>query len=189
MEELKQFERTFLECHNRFRLRHKVQHLVWSEKLAARARKWAIRLIAQSGRGKVGALIGANLVMEDCEFGQTCCTLPTVTKPTLQEAAESICNQWYLTEASFVVGETAVSRAAAPFTQMVWKGTQRVGACLVKHSTVAVLVSFYWPPGNVENEFSHNVTKIMKTPILSRRRIEVDSPTTPVGSLGTPTPT
>ena len=86
-----------------------------------------------------------------------------------------MCNQWYETGENFAVGETVVSQQAAPFTQMVWRETKRVGACLIWQCQVALIVAFYWPPGNVEHEFKTNVTKVMRTPRTTRRRVEVDS--------------
>merc|ERR1719223_970197 len=48
--DLGEFERAFLDGHNRFRARHKVQHLVWSDRLTSKARKWAIHLVAENKR-------------------------------------------------------------------------------------------------------------------------------------------
>ena len=173
--ELSEFENTFLEFHNKFRARHKVQHLVWSDKLTAKARKWAIHLIAESKRNNSSKLLAGQTGSNRSGLGETCCTISALTKPTPSGMAERVCSQWYETGEHFAVGETAVNKRAASFTQMVWRETKRVGACLMWQGQVALIVSFYWPPGNVENEFSTNVTKVMRTPRPARKKVQVDS--------------
>ena len=173
--ELSEFEKVFLECHNKFRARHKVQHLVWSDKLTARARLWAIHLVAESSRNGNRTLLSGQSGGEQSGLGLTCCTISAITRPSLTGMAEKVCGQWYETGDHFAVGETVVNKLAAPFTQMVWRETKRVGSCLIWHGQVALIVAFYWPPGNVEHEFKTNVTKVMRTPRTTKRRIQVDS--------------
>ena len=184
--DLSEFERVFLECHNKYRARHKVQHFVWSDKLTAKARKWAIHLVAESRRNGDTNLLAGQSGSEKSGLGQTCCTISAMTKPTPSSMAERVCGQWYETGEHFAVGNNAVNPQAAAFTQMVWRDSKRVGACLMWQGQQALIVAFYFPPGNVENEFGGNVSKVMRTPRPARRRVEVDSPLSSPGVSLTP---
>jgi pathogenesis-related protein 1 len=133
-----------VEYHNRVRREVGVGPLQWSAALARVAQDWANRL-GQSGKlehrpdeGPLATPYGENLAFD----------------ATVLKGAE----MWYSEIGSYAKGtpipEDFYSFKAGHYTQMVWRGTQRVGcgkSTVVRgeYEGLVTLVCNYDPPGNV----------------------------------------
>jgi pathogenesis-related protein 1 len=139
--------KTFVEYHNTARKEVGVGPVTWSKDLAAYAQKWADRLAARGdfehrpADGEWAQKYGENLAIDASAL----------------KGAEA----WYGEKKDYEKG-TAIPEdfsqfKAGHYTQMVWKGTTKIGAgvAVVKEGRfkgLVVVVCNYDPPGNVVGE-------------------------------------
>ena len=136
--------RAFLDFHNRARKEVDVGPVTWAKELAAYAQKWADRLAASGefehrpADGEWAQKYGENLAINVSAL----------------KGAEA----WYGEKKEYTPGtaipEDVTQLRAGHYTQMVWKGTARIGAgvAVVKEGRfkgLVVVVCNYDPPGNV----------------------------------------
>lgn len=78
---------------------------------------------------------------------------------------------WYneIEDYSYATQRSINGKAIGHFTQMVWKGSTRVGYAVAKaqdprwtSNTVAVVVAKYTPPGNYRGQYGENVLPLAK---------------------------
>lgn len=75
-------------------------------------------------------------------------------------ALEAGVDMWYGEESAYDYGKPGYSEGTGHFTQLVWRGTCRVGWGSAKDKRGATFfVMLYDPPGNYEGEFGRNVFK------------------------------
>jgi len=165
--DLSEFEKSFMDNHNTLRFKHAVKPLTWSNKLTAKARAWAIHLIAEQEREKKrnskAKPLKIHTSTNDKGFGQTCCIIPAFARPTATIMADKVCDQWYSSGKEFKAEDNTFIQEAAPFTQMVWRESSKLGACLMWYGEMAIIVANYYPAGNYEQEFIKNVTNYQNT--------------------------
>ena len=145
-----------LAAHNAFRAAHHAQPLVWEPALAAGAQAWANACaFAHSSppRDAGGAAYGESLFTSAPKAADYA---------ALGRAAATA---WYDEAAKYDYGLATLTPGTAHFTQLVWKGTTRLG-CGVTTDCGGVrgasaqanfVVCRYAPPGNVYGQFEANV--------------------------------
>jgi hypothetical protein len=132
-------------AHNSVRAKHCAPPLTWSHKIAESAQKWANTLRERHCMlGHSGGAYGENLAAG--------------TQGTLN--AEAVVAMWYDEIKHFSFRSGGFSMKTGHFTQVVWRGTQRVGCGQSRCSGMDIWVCQYDPPGNVEGEYRENVLPI-----------------------------
>jgi len=132
-----------LAAHNRERVRLGETPLVWDEALAQGALDWAQEL-ARSGRFDHAPAIRRKRAGENLFMG-TAGAYPI----------EAMVEQFIAERDDFLPGTfPAVTRDGnwhnvAHYTQIVWRGTRRVGCAVARARRDDVLVCRYWPAGNI----------------------------------------
>jgi pathogenesis-related protein 1 len=137
--------RTLLRLHNKARSDVGVRPLVWSNRLAAYAQRWADHLAATGCRmehrpssGKWRRIYGENLFMGTAGYygvGDAVQSWVEEKKDYRGRALNS--SNWH---------------AAGHYTQVVWRGTRRVGCAKKVCNGMVIVVCNYDPPGNVLGE-------------------------------------
>jgi uncharacterized protein YkwD len=127
--------------HNQFRARHYAQPLVWDDRLAAYAERYANRCEFRHSSSPYGENLAAGY-------------------PTLAAAIKF----WYDEGAHYSYSEPGFSMSTGHFTQVVWRATERIGCAYVscdgRNGTQGkYLVCEYSPAGNITNSgyFDRNV--------------------------------
>ncbi len=125
--------------HNRYRARVGVAPLTWSDRLAKGAQRWAATIAALDQMRHSGtAGVGENLAY----WSGTNASLRTMIG--LWEREES-----YFRPGTFPsVSRTGNWLSVAHYTQMVWRGTKKVGCGLGNNGSTDFLVCWYSPRGN-----------------------------------------
>lgn len=135
------FQQDILSEHNAFRLRHHVSTLVWDRSLQAFAQQYADKCVFQHSASHYGENLAAGYASPAAAIGA-----------------------WYAEEKEYSYWRPGFSHETGHFTQLVWKGTKKIGCgyrdCQGKNGTPGVyLVCEYSPAGNIINEgfFKRNV--------------------------------
>jgi uncharacterized protein YkwD len=131
-----------VDAHNRFRARHCAKPLAWSPKLAQVAQKWANALRDKGCVfGHSGGDLGENLAAG--------------TSGTLD--ADAVVRMWYDEVAHYRFPNGGFSAQTGHFTQVVWRGTARVGCGRSQCKGMDIWVCEYDPAGNWEGQYRDNV--------------------------------
>lgn len=131
-----------LDAHNRARARHCAAPLTWSPKLAQVAQQWANALRDKGcAFGHSGGSFGENLAAG--------------TSGALD--AEAVVKMWYDEVAQYNFKSGGFSSQTGHFTQVVWRGTARVGCGRSQCKGMDIWVCEYDPPGNWEGQYRQNV--------------------------------
>jgi pathogenesis-related protein 1 len=136
---------TLLRLHNKARAEVGVRPLVWSNPLAAYAQRWADHLAVTGCRmehrpssGNWRRSYGENLFMGTAgAYGVGDAVLSWVEEKKDYRGRALNASNW---------------RAAGHYTQVVWRGTRRVGCAKKVCSGMVIVVCNYDPPGNVLGE-------------------------------------
>lgn len=131
-----------LDAHNRARAEHCAPPLQWSPELAAAAQRWATTLGQR----------GCALEHSASAYGEN---LAAGTPGTI--SPERAVAMWMQERAGYDFRRGGFSMDTGHFTQVVWRGSQRLGCASVTCSRMQVWVCNYDPPGNMQNEFQRNV--------------------------------
>jgi pathogenesis-related protein 1 len=131
-----------LEAHNRLRAQHCAAPLVWSDSVARAAKAWADHLAAR----------GCMLQHSETQYGENLSGGSAGT----QTPAE-VANVWYRENGSYNFAVGGFSMRSGHFTQVVWRGSQRLGCASAACGDLRVWVCNYDPPGNMEGDFQRNV--------------------------------
>lgn len=132
-----------LAAHNRLRAQHCAPPLAWSKTLAQTAQTWANalkrdRCALKHSRSKYGE----NLAM----FGP----------PGTSDGA-GVVSDWYGEIKDYDFERPGFAMSTGHFTQVVWKGSARLGCAFAVCADREVWVCNYDPPGNFEGEFPTHV--------------------------------
>ncbi len=140
----KTLETTILQAHNKVRQLHHVSPLVWDDELASFAEQYANHCKFKHSGSSYGENLAAGY-------------------PSISAAV----NAWYIENKLYSYNHPGFSYQTGHFTQMVWKGTQKVGCgyvtCDGNNGTPGrFLVCEYSPAGNIANHgfFANNVLPI-----------------------------
>jgi uncharacterized protein YkwD len=147
--EINKFRQAILRRHNELRARHGVPALTPDGVLNRYAQNWAEQLAASGTFRHSGGKYGENLY-----YASSSSTISATA------AAVGAADSWYGESAHYRYG-SGFSPAIGHFTQLVWKGSVRLGCGMARASdgannTVYVVCS-YDPPGNFAGEFRQNV--------------------------------
>lgn len=129
-----------LAAHNQHRAAHCAPALAWSAEIASVAQGWADHLA--SG--------GCDLEHSSGDLGEN---LAGGTKGAIG-ASRSV-ELWYGERPNYAGG---FSMNSGHFSQLVWKGSARLGCGVASCSDKDVYVCNYDPPGNVEGQYAANVS-------------------------------
>jgi hypothetical protein len=132
----------FLDAHNRYRARHCAAPLTWSPKLAQVAQSWASSLRDKGcAFGHSGGTFGENLAAG--------------TTGTLDP--ETVVKMWYDEISRYRFPGGGFSAKTGHFTQVVWRGTSRIGCGRSQCKGMDIFVCEYDPAGNWEGRYRDNV--------------------------------
>ena len=73
---------------------------------------------------------------------------------------EIICNEWYNESIKYNFNNHKFQKGTGHFTQMIWKDTKEVGFGFEVKDNIIYIVAYYYPAGNIFNEFEKNVFKL-----------------------------
>jgi hypothetical protein len=132
-----------LDTHNRYRAEHCAPPLRWSDDLAASAQRTAEQLMATNCAGEDPLTPG------------------TISQCSPTDSAEQVVGMWYLYAVDYYDFTDHRSSEAVvdprDFTQLLWKGTERVGCAWTRRERELVWVCHYDPPGNIAGAYEQNV--------------------------------
>jgi uncharacterized protein YkwD len=132
----------FVDAHNRVRAKHCAPPLAWSAELAAVAQTWANTLRDKGCRfGHSGGTFGENLAAG--------------TEGVLDP--EATVKMWYDEIEKYRFPDGGFSMQTGHFTQVVWRGTTRVGCGHVTCKGNDIWVCNYDPAGNWDGQYADNV--------------------------------
>ncbi|KAI5814713.1 CAP domain-containing protein [Pyronema omphalodes] len=133
---LADFRNDYLYPHNQARYEHQVGGLQWDNNLAASAQRHANRCgFYHSGQPGVG---------ENLAWGTYLGRLRAV-------------RLWVVERNQFNFQNGGFSKQTGHFTQVVWKGTTRVGCAEKACNGFRMHVCQYYPPGNWQGQYRQNV--------------------------------
>ena len=132
----------WVDAHNRLRGKQCAAPLTWSAKLAEVAQRWANAL---RDRGCVFGHSGG-------QFGEN---LAAGTIGSLDPS--SVVQMWYDEIAQYRFPDGGFSMKTGHFTQVVWRGSKRVGCGRSQCKGMDILVCEYDPAGNWEGQYRENV--------------------------------
>ena len=143
---------------NAYRQKHQVGDVTWDETVAKYSQDWA-EYLAATGRFEhtTDYLYGENLAMTWGGVSHT-------------EAVKIATDMWYSENAWYDYNNPGFSMETGHFTQLCWKGTQRIGAGVAKGgSGNLIIVMNFDPPGNWLGAFAENVfpPQLPSTPVAS----------------------
>jgi len=133
---------SWLDAHNRLRAKHCAPPLTWSAKLADVAQRWANALRDR----------GCTFDHSGGSFGEN---LAKGTIGTLDPA--SVVQMWYGEIAQYRFPDGGFSMKTGHFTQVVWRGSRRIGCGHSQCNGMDTLVCEYDPAGNWEGQYRENV--------------------------------
>ncbi|XP_076264117.1 uncharacterized protein LOC143198658 isoform X2 [Rhynchophorus ferrugineus] len=140
------FENECLKAHNEYRRKHGVPPLTLSREICRISQKWADSLIRR------GVLVHSN----NREYGENLFMMQS-SNPNFTLSGRKAVDSWYEEIKVHQFGGEPSSLASGHFTQVVWKGSRQLGVAVATHQGKAVVVTNYYPPGNVIGSFSENV--------------------------------
>ena len=130
-------ESEMLAAHNALRAKHGAPPLSWSASLAQTAQAWANACIFQHSQTNYGE---------------------NLAEGTGYSASQAV-NDWYGEISQYDFNNPGYSDATGHFTQVVWKGTTKVGCGSADcGSDGTFYVCNYDPAGNLEGAFPDNVS-------------------------------
>ncbi|KAG5272101.1 hypothetical protein AALO_G00161670 [Alosa alosa] len=140
------FEREFLEAHNTYRQRHGAAPLTLNKDLSRSAQKWAEYLLASKKMQHSQADYGENLYYA------------WSSAPKQLKGKEAVDN-WYNEIKDYSFSRPGFQSNTGHFTQVVWKGSEKLGVGLATDGKTTFVVGQYLPAGNISNPgyFEKNV--------------------------------
>lgn len=131
-----------LRCHNFYRRKHKSPDLQLDDDLCQVAQAYATKL-AQSGDSFQYSGFG---------FGEN--IFFTTLGPV---GGKEACEAWYSENRHYDWKNVDRQKGTSHFTQMIWKGTQKLGMAMATSKYGIYIVAEYSPPGNVVGRYSLNI--------------------------------
>lgn len=130
------FAREMLNAHNDIRTAAKLPALEWSSGLAAISQKWANALMAQNRTAhNAKSPYGENILVTG-----------------LGSAPASVVSEWASESQDYTYHTNTCYGDCGHYTQLVWRGTRKVGCAVARNARREIWVCSYDPPGNVKGE-------------------------------------
>ena len=157
------FQRQMLAHHNQLRARHCASALQLDDGLNKVAQDYADSLAAQNKFEHSKSGYGENLYM--MSSWQSLASLNGNHRPLLSLLLPMVflgsipTQSWYDEIKDYDFNKPGFSMAVGHFTQVVWKGSQRLGVGIgfANNGNKAVVVANYDRPGNYLSQFAENV--------------------------------
>ena len=144
--EIKHFDSIALKLHNEYRKKHNASELELDKDLSKKAQKKLYELINEENE---------RIDSDDNDFGENL-YIGIDGNINVEEA----CNSWYNEKTNYNYELNKYQNNSAHFTQMIWKGTKKVGFGYSKlNKGNSYFIALYSPPGNDIFEFKNNVEK------------------------------
>ncbi|UYV70388.1 glipr2 [Cordylochernes scorpioides] len=143
----REFLNLLLERHNHFRNLHGNPPLELSNELNSYAQEWA------------GKLAQTNKLMHrpDAKYGENIFFISN-SRPGFQVTGDMAVNAWYDEIKMHKFNSEDFNPKTGHFTQVIWKGSKKVGAGMAKKEPNSFfVVANYEPPGNMLGKFRTNV--------------------------------
>ena len=138
-----------LDIHNKFRENYNCKKLKLSDELSEKAQKYADKC-AQSDK-----IMDSIDLYNDEVIGQN-----IYIADNNKFNVDKICHMWYDEKNNYDFNSNNYNKDACHFTQLVWKNTEYVGFGYSNNNGGKVyFVAYYYPAGNIFNEFRTNVLK------------------------------
>ena len=132
-----------LTAHNRYRKKHGVPLLQWSNELTEGAKLWA----EEVGRRREVRSFGSP------EYGEN---IIVVDGENISGGVAT--DLWYDEIKNYSFREPELSNKTGHFTQVVWASTRFVGAAKITTSDGrCIVIARYFPPGNIHEDLKKNV--------------------------------
>jgi uncharacterized protein YkwD len=131
---------SLLDAHNADRARHCTPPLTWSPEIAATAQRWAERCVFDHDYKS--------------DFGEN---LAWGTRLSAREAVQL----WYEEISEYNYASPGFG-PAGHFTQVIWRGSRQLGCGKAICQGEVFWVCRYSPPGNVDDEFPANVSRVCR---------------------------
>ena len=133
---------------NQIRILHQVPELISSGDIDSIAQSFANKLAKYNGE-----LDYSNNKYKGAELGEI------LFYNEIGECdTESVIDAWYKDAKDFKFNNSNYNPEATPFAQLVWKSTKLIGIGFSKDEKGGTyIVSNFYPPGNVANQYSFNV--------------------------------
>ncbi|XP_052219904.1 Golgi-associated plant pathogenesis-related protein 1-like isoform X1 [Dreissena polymorpha] len=144
------FIEELIKAHNEYRAKHQASPLKHAQDLSDYAQNWANHLIAtnsfeHSNCDRKGQRLGENIASKWSS---------SPTDYTGQEPTDA----WYSEIAKYDFNEASFKHGTGHFTQVVWKGSQEIGAARATDGKGKwIAVASYRPAGNMMGDFARNV--------------------------------
>jgi len=152
---LDEFQKLILSEHNVLREPHGSPKLAWSKKCEEHAQQWVEYLLKKNKDKKA-----KDLELEHDDYagmGENLYLQAVANKLSASEAACRVTKNWYSEEPEYDYTNADYNEDTAHFSQVVWKGSWKMGAAYGQIGHVFVVVANYWPAGNVNTWFLENV--------------------------------
>lgn len=136
--------------HNKYRAKHRVAPLKWSDEIARDSQAWAEKLARarslQHASKSERKELGENIAMFSGKF---------------ETAADEATNMWYGEVKNYRFDKPGFQGNTGHFTQVVWKESQEMGMgrAQTADGRLTFVVARYKPAGNMLNHFQENVFK------------------------------
>ncbi len=157
--DLAAFQKAALARHNALRAKHGAKALVADEALRKQAQKWAEQLASANGRLKHSNVDGMG---ENLYYHHSTAPTPIAAAELATQAVDA----WYGEIKDYKFGEDNLAHFGkiGHFTQVVWKGTRKMGcgAAASADGQAHFVVCNYSPPGNILGEYEQNVVPAKK---------------------------
>jgi len=131
-----------LDAHNRLRAQHCAEPLVWSDAIARASKAWVDQLAARR----------CVLQHSETNYGENIAGGSAST-----QSPEQVVNLWYRERESYDFARGGFSMRSGHFTQVVWRGSRRLGCASASCGDIRLWVCNYDPPGNMQGDFQRNV--------------------------------
>jgi uncharacterized protein YkwD len=133
------FAREMLHAHNDVRGRVGLPPLQWSGELAAYSQKWANSLIADNRTAH----------NSKSPYGENILSSGLGTTPV------SVVTEWESESRNYTYTTNTCSGDCGHYTQLVWRGTQKVGCAMAHNNQREVWVCSYDPAGNIRGRWPY----------------------------------
>lgn len=128
-----------LAAHNAVRAKAGVPPLVWSDRLAESARKWAETLLARNEFAHPA----------NPPYGQN---LLKVSGTHPRVSPGEVVSRWAAEARNYDYRSNRCTEVCGHYTQLVWRDTQAVGCGVARDDRTEIWACDYDPPGNVVGE-------------------------------------
>jgi len=160
-------ETNCLPLHNEFRRRHGAETLEWSEDLYKKASEIADRISMQG--------VDENDIHKYEQPGLNLAVIhldnPLNNKTTATPCTKAV-EEWYKEKLSYNFELPRLSAENRDFTQMVWKGTQKMalGKAMSTDGKLAYIAAIYQPAGNIDSYYDMKKNALPVQPRFKKNR-------------------